>query len=100
LQQMEPFGSGNPAPKLVLSPVRLQSIQIVKEKHLRLNVTDIANQQRLSVMYFGQANTPVHQALQQIAPPQTIAILGSLKVNLWQGREEAQFLADDIALTE
>jgi single-stranded-DNA-specific exonuclease len=100
LQQLEPFGPGYPSPKLVLSPVRLQRIDIVKEKHLRLTVTDVNNQQRLSVMMFGQANTPLHQTLAQINAQQKISILGSLKTNSWQGRTEAQFLADDIALTE
>lgn len=100
LSQLEPFGAGNPAPKLMLSPVRLQRIDLVKEKHLRLQVTDLSGQQRLGIMMFGQANLPLHKALSTISPHQKIAILGSLKLNAWQGREEAQFIADDIALLE
>lgn len=98
LQMLEPFGAGNASPKLLLSPVRLQRVDIVKEKHLRLNITDIAGQQRIGVMLFGQAQTPLHQALNAINPQQQISILGSLKLNSWQGREEAQFIADDIAV--
>lgn len=100
LQMLEPFGAGNASPRLLLSPVRLQRIDIVKEKHLRLTITDASGQQRISVMFFGQANTAMHQTLGLISPQQKIAILGSLKLNSWQGREEAQFLADDIALVE
>ena len=100
LQQLEPFGAGNASPRLLLSPVRLQRVDIVKEKHLRLTITDAAGQQRTSIMLFGQAQTPMHQALGLISPQQKIAILGSLKINSWQGREEAQFLADDIAILE
>jgi single-stranded-DNA-specific exonuclease len=100
LQMLEPFGMGNASPKLLLSPIRLQRVDIVKEKHLRLNITDSAGQQRLGVMLFGQAQTPLHQALNAISPQQQISILGSLKINSWQGREEAQFIADDIAVIE
>ena len=100
LQMLEPFGAGNASPRLLLSPVRLQRIDIVKEKHLRLTITDASGQQRISVMLFGQANTAMHQALGLISSQQKIAILGSLKLNSWQGREEAQFIADDIAIVE
>lgn len=100
LQALEPFGAGNASPRLLLSPVRLQRIDIVKEKHLRLTITDVSGQQRLSIMMFGQAQTALHQALGLIPPQQKIAILGSLKLNAWQGREEAQFIADDIAIME
>jgi single-stranded-DNA-specific exonuclease len=100
LRSLEPFGAGNASPKLVLSPVRLQRIDIVKEKHLRLTITDLSGQQRLGVMLFNQAQTPLYQVLGSISPQQKIGILGSLKVNSWQGREEAQFIADDIALME
>ncbi len=100
LQSLEPFGAGNASPRLVLSPVRLQRMDIVKEKHLRLNITDASGQQRLGIMLFNQAQTPLYKALSEISPQQKIAILGSLKVNSWQGREEAQFIADDIALMD
>lgn len=98
LQKLEPFGSGNASPRLLLSPVRLQRIDIVKEKHLRLHITDASGQQRISVMLFGQGQSAMHQILNTIPSQQKIAILGSLKINAWQGREEAQFIADDIAL--
>jgi single-stranded-DNA-specific exonuclease len=98
LQMLEPFGMGNASPKLLLSPVRLQRVDVVKEKHLRLNITDSAGQQRLGMMLFGQAQTALHQALNAISPQQQISVLGSLKINNWQGREEAQFIADDIAV--
>lgn len=100
LQQLEPHGAGNAAPRLVLSPVRLHRCDIVKEKHLRLSVTDASGQQRLSIMLFGQANTALHQTLAATSSQQKIAILGSLKINQWQGRQEAQFIADDIALID
>jgi single-stranded-DNA-specific exonuclease len=98
LEQMEPFGANNSSPKLMLSPVRLERIDIVKEKHLRLHLTDDSNLQRLDVMYFGAANGPVHRDLLKIGPQQRIALVGSLKNNSWQGRDKAQFIADDIAL--
>lgn len=100
LEQMEPFGANNSSPKLMLSPVRLERIDIVKEKHLRLHLTDDSNLQRLDVMYFGAANGPVHRDLLKIGPQQRIALVGSLKNNSWQGRDKAQFIADDIALVE
>lgn len=53
LQQLEPHGPGNASPRLILATVRLHRCDIVKEKHLRLTVTDASGQQRLSVMLFG-----------------------------------------------
>lgn len=100
LQMLEPFGPGNAAPKLLLSPVRLQRVDVVKEKHLRLNVSDMAGQQRVGIMMFNQGSTPLHQKLSNISPYQQIALLGTLKLSTWQGRDQAQFIADDIALLE
>ena len=98
LQQLEPFGAENPTPKMILAPVRLERVTVVKDKHLRLQITDQSNVQRLDVMFFNAATTPIYQKLQQIGPDQTIALVGSLKNNNWQGRDRAQFTAEDIGV--
>lgn len=100
LQMLEPFGAANPSPKLLLGPVRLQGIDIVKEKHLRLRVTDMTGALRASSMLFSAGGTPLHRTLESMGPQHKLALLGSLKINSWQGREEAQFLTDDVALME
>lgn len=98
MQQLEPHGPGNATPKLVLGPVRLQRIDVVKEKHLRITFSDMTNLQRISVMAFQQNQSPLHKKLLELDSQQALGVLGSLKVNSWQGRKEAQFLADDIAV--
>lgn len=100
LQQLEPFGAENSSPKMMLSPVRLERTTIIKEKHLRLHITDSNNIQRLEVMLFNATTSPIYQKLQQISPQQKIALVGSLKNNSWQGRNQAQFIADDVAVLE
>lgn len=100
LDRMEPFGAGNAAPKLVLSPVYLDRISVIKEKHLRLAITDESRLKTHDIMLFNQAGSLLHSTLHNINPQQKLALVGSLKVNSWQGREKAQFIADDIALME
>jgi single-stranded-DNA-specific exonuclease len=100
LQQMEPFGAGNAAPKLMIKSLRINGCTIVKEKHLRINFANSDNTIRFDSMMFNVVGSALHQKIQSLLPHNRVAVVGNLKVNLWQGREQAQFLTDDMALVE
>ena len=100
LDQLEPFGQGNPTPKLVIKNLRIQNFDILKDKHARVYSVDDGGQ-RLTAMAFNVIGTPLGQALQKALDEKSpLHIMGSLRVNQWQGRSSAQFTIEDAALSD
>ncbi|MDA0306447.1 MAG: single-stranded-DNA-specific exonuclease RecJ [Proteobacteria bacterium] len=96
LQQVGPFGSGNPEPRFVIPAARLSYAAIVGEKHVRGIIEGDAKQGRLAAISFNTVGTPLGNALLNShgAP---LHIAGRLRINIWQGRSSAQLHVDDAA---
>ncbi len=95
LQQLGPFGSGNPEPRFVIQAARLTYAAVVGDRHVRGFVTADGGG-RLAAIAFNCLGTPLGQALLNTdgAP---LHLAGRLKVNTWQGRSSAQLHIDDAA---
>ncbi|HEY1096298.1 MAG TPA: DHHA1 domain-containing protein, partial [Alphaproteobacteria bacterium] len=99
IEMLEPFGQGNPTPKLVIKNLRVQKCDVLKEKHLRVYFMDDGGG-RLTGMAFNAIETPLGQALLEAAQNQNLLhIMGALRINAWQGKISAQFTVEDAALT-
>ena len=97
LERLEPYGQGHPTPKLVIKNLRVQKCDILKEKHLRVFCIDDGGQ-RINMMAFNVMTNALGQALQDAAQQhRTMHILGTLRLNSWQGRTSAQFTIEDAA---
>ncbi len=96
LQQVGPFGSGNPEPRFVIPAARLSYAAIVGEKHVRGIIEGDAKQGRLAAISFNTVGTPLGAALLNSAGA-PLHIAGRLRVNTWQGRSSAQLHVDDAA---
>jgi single-stranded-DNA-specific exonuclease len=95
IELLEPFGQGNPTPKMVIKNLRIQRCDILKDKHLRVYCIDDGGG-RLTGMAFNSVETPLGQALLKAAQDQAnLHVMGSLRVNAWQGRLSAQFTFED-----
>jgi single-stranded-DNA-specific exonuclease len=96
IEALEPFGMSHPSPRFILKNMRLQSINIVKEQHLRIHVMDQKNN-ALQIMHFRSAHTPLGQALQSLLLQKntTLHLFGSIKRHEWNGHTSCQFTLED-----
>ena len=96
IAQAGPYGLGNPSPRFVIEGANIEYVSIMKEKHLRVTLTDDSGNTRLNAVAFGAIGTVLGEWLMSM---KKINILGELKRNSWQGRESAQFMIDDVSKT-
>ncbi len=89
-----PFGMGNPGPRFVIPNARIAHVAVMKEKHLRITLTDESGDGRLNAVAFGAVGTVLGEWLMG---EKRLHLLGELKRNRWQGRDTAQFMIDDVA---
>ncbi len=95
LEQVGPFGAGNPEPKFAIARARLIRADVVGQDHLRCILAG-EDGGRLSAMAFRCNDSEMGAALRRHdgAP---FHFAGRLKVNTWKGVSKAQFLIDDAA---
>ncbi len=96
MNRAAPFGMGNPSPRVVLRDAKIIAIDILKDQHLRVILTDTSGG-RLKAMSFRSVGTPLGDALQS-SYGKTLHLAGSLKLEHWQGRQQISFMIDDVML--
>jgi single-stranded-DNA-specific exonuclease len=94
LEQLEPFGAGNPTPKVVLNYLRPAYAQVVGENHLRVELADESGK-RLKAMAFRSLGTPLGEEL--LKPTKALYhVLGTAKIDTWNSTETLTFIIEDI----
>lgn len=93
LENLEPYGSGNPEPKLMLSHALVTKADIVGAGHVRCFLSSL-NGGSLKAMAFRCADDELGKALLNGAG-KTFNLVGVLRRDNWQGRNQAQFIIDD-----
>jgi single-stranded-DNA-specific exonuclease len=93
LEQLAPFGMGNPTPLVMLRDVGVSDMRKIgrDENHLKCRLT--AGELQLEAIGFELA-----QAAEQIAPTASLHVLGELSINEWNGRRKPQLLIRDLAV--
>ncbi len=98
LEKLAPFGMNNPQPKFMIHVEKLVAVTPVgvENQHLRciLNVEKGAN---ITAMAFRVAGTPMEQMLLK-AKGKSIALVGTLKFNHWNGTITPQVIIEDAAV--
>jgi single-stranded-DNA-specific exonuclease len=97
LEQIGPFGSGNPEPRFVLPDARIAFADLVGTGHVRCQIQG-ADGTRLKAIAFRVAEEPLGQLLLR-SRGTSLHLAGNLRVDRWQGREEVQLQIDDAAAT-
>lgn len=97
LEQAGPFGMGNPGVRCVIPNARIAHVDRMKDKHLRIMVTDASSKRRVTAVAFNSVGTSLGDALESGAGA-PIHLAGTAKCNRWNGRESVQFLIDDVAV--
>ncbi len=99
LEQLGPYGSGNPEPRFALTAARVIQADVVGEKHVRCLVASGDGQgPRLRAMAFRSIEGELGPALLQAR--QTGAVLhlgGHLRADHWRGEKRVQFVVEDAA---
>ena len=91
LERFEPFGEGNPAPRLVVEPALVRSARNLKG-HLKLEVSHGGT--TVSAVYFGRG----HHA--EALPGRSLTLVGSLRRNTFVGGVEIHVVRSSPELGE
>ena len=94
---LEPFGQGNPRPRIVVPRVRLRAADLLKGLHLRAEVE--ANGRRLKAIAFQAAGTPLAAGVLG-AVGREVDLFGSAEINEWNGRRSVDLRLEDARLSE
>lgn len=91
LEQLEPFGMGNPEPKFVIKDAKVaKAVPMGDGSHLRLHLTDMTGSHKLTAVAFKVMDSDLGPYLLN-KQGQTVTLLGQLKRNQWNGYQSAQF---------
>lgn len=93
LERLEPFGAGNPEPKLVIKNVRFKKAGIVGSGHVRCFLGSDSGGS-LKAMAFRAADNELGQAMLN-SHNDLYDVLGTLRRDNWMGRNTVQFIIED-----
>jgi single-stranded-DNA-specific exonuclease len=95
IEQVGPFGAGNPEPRFAIAGARIAHAAVAGSDHVRCAISSETGG-RLKAIAFRCLDSDLGPALLRHdgAP---FHIVGRLRLDTWQGREQPQFLIDDAA---
>ncbi|MCO5260923.1 MAG: single-stranded-DNA-specific exonuclease RecJ [Crocinitomicaceae bacterium] len=91
LKQMEPHGPQNMKPVFYSSNVFSKSVRILKEEHLKLQVTQPDSDVVIDAIGFFMADKQL-----EVAEGVPFEMLYTLESNIWNGKESLQFVIKDV----
>ena len=91
-----PYGTGWPAPRVAVGPVRAVKVNVVGNGHVRAIVAG-DDGRSLKAMAFRAADTALGQALLAAGPTRRLWLAGRAKRDDWSGRDVAELHLDDAA---
>ena len=99
LQQVSPFGAGNPEPRFTIPDARIIHADVVGSDHVKCRITDSGGGTALDGIAFRCLETGLGEALLKNsgAGAGLLHVAGKLRINTWQGRSSPQIIIDDAA---
>lgn len=94
LEMLEPYGSGNGEPKLLLHRVRINKASIIGSGHVKCFLGS-DNGSSVKAIAFRVADNDIGQAMLN-AKGEVFDVVGVLRKDSWQGRNFVQFMIEDI----
>lgn len=91
---LEPYGAGNPEPKLVIKNVQFKKAVIVGSGHVRCSLSSDKGI-FLKAMAFRAADNEIGQAILN-NHNEVFDVLGMLRRDNWLGKNSVQFIIDDV----
>ncbi len=93
MEMLEPYGAGNPEPKLIIKNVRFKKAGIVGSGHVRCFLSSDSGGS-LKAMAFRASDNELGQAILN-NHNEVFDVLGTLRLDNWLGRNSVQFIIDD-----
>ena len=94
LQSLEPFGAGNPEPRIVIENVKIVRPSIIGSGHVRCLLGG-DNGGGLKAIAFRAADNAIGAAMLQ-ANGERFDVAGQLRKDIWQGKTYVQFIIEDM----
>ncbi|MCI0660424.1 MAG: DHH family phosphoesterase, partial [Acidobacteria bacterium] len=91
LARLEPHGVGNPVPLFLMRRTPLRSLQLLKEKHLKLSIG--TEKSRVEALWWNAAE---HQS--KLTGAREVSLICRLEINKWNSRENCQLKVIDAAV--
>ncbi len=99
LNHIGPFGLEHPEPLFLLQNVRLHSVDVMAGAHIRAQVADWEGGPRIKAVSFRSVGTALGDALLKQGR-QPFHLLGYLKLDTWNGREQPEFHIKDAVFAQ
>ncbi len=96
LERLAPFGAGNAEPRFVLNNARVAHADVVGKDHVRCRLSGEGGGD-LKAIAFRVADRDLGAFLLSSRGGEPIHVAGRLRIDRWQGREQAQIMIDDAA---
>ena len=94
LEKLEPFGAGNPEPKIILKNVVISKPALVGIGHVRC-ILSSKNGASIKGMAFRVGDNDIGQAMLN-SKGEVFDVAGVLRKDTWGGKSSVQFLIDDL----
>lgn len=94
LALLEPYGTGNSEPLIMIKDVFVSWPQVVGSGHIKCQLAS-ASGAKLSAIAFRVADNAIGNALLN-NKGETYDVIGRVKADNWQGRERVQFVIEDV----
>ena len=94
LQLLEPYGTDNPEPQIVIRGVRFGWGQVVGNGHVKCSLL-AANGEKLSAIAFRATDNDIGAAILQNSG-EVFDVAGYIRCDSWQGRKRVQMLINDV----
>ena len=98
VNNLAPFGSGNPEPKFVIENLKTVNGKIVGEKHIK-SVLIGMDGSTIKTIAFNAVDNDVGAYLLK-KNNKTFNIAGKLSLNEWKGQSNVEFIIDDISVNK
>ena len=94
LEQLKPFGTGNPEPLLLIRKVYLRKAYVIGSGHIKCELTTLTGE-HISAIAFKIADTQMGKEI--LSPTQDCYdVVGNLRFNRWNNSNTVQFIITDI----
>jgi single-stranded-DNA-specific exonuclease len=94
IAQLAPYGPGNAEPRFCLTDARVVNARVVGDAHVSCQLAGTAGG-RVKAIAFRSAASPLGRML--LDGGTTLRLAGRVKLDIWQGREQAAFEIEDAA---
>ncbi|NOU96061.1 single-stranded-DNA-specific exonuclease RecJ [Paenibacillus sp. LMG 31456] len=97
LEQLGPFGMGNPTPKFVLSNIRCQELRTIGKEHQHIKVT-LQQSKAESAVTLDAVGFNKGTMLPWISSTASLDVIGELSINEWNGVRKPQMMIQDLRI--